>query len=511
MSIGLSTGDIVGIVQLCLKIQDVHDTLAASYGRDDTNRVAMVLESSKQKLGLWKNTWLGDASNAVARSQVLWGKEGWIDVQKLLAEIETTLHQFKPAEQENVKTSPKPFWRRPIFGQPKKPRTVTLKSPSILDLALELDKNIDELWMYSEVVFESLHGLLAQSLGPPARDQHLAQSIPVRQGALALYHACQRSKTRCDLDIDLFGTQSTPFNSLSGAPSASSTTDTSIFYHMFIECSYPKPKMGDVTIQSLTYPETATKPLNVEEYEQPSLKVFKVDPSSKARVICIKPKSSGSGSYFRVTKLSTATTPISESENLAQILYRSRISTQAKTLQPLSLAAKLDLAYKVVQCGFYLLGTPWLASLSSKQLRRIETKSQSAYVLGLQKLSLEDLYFQNPDALAEPTQLFRIGILLMEIALGNPDHSDPAEVEEPYLRASKMLPLVRTAVGSQYCKACAFCIQDRRSTPFYGRPEKYQYPEKTGWDIYLRDLLEDYHAQVLSRFQEIREIAGSPT
>ena len=89
----------------------------------------------------------------------------------------------------------------------------------------------------------------------------------------------------------------------------------------------------------------------------------------------------------------------------------------------------------------------------------------------------------------------------MELALGNPDHSDRADVEEPYLRASKMLPRVQMAAGTQYCKACAFCIQDRRcfSMGSFARHEKYLHEEETGWDVYLRDLLEEYDAQVLSR------------
>ena len=121
------------------------------------------------------------------------------------------------------------------------------------------------------------------------------------------------------------------------------------------------------------------------------------------------------------------------------------------------------------------------------------------YVLEVQTLDLEELSFEDPEALTERSQLFHIGVLLVEIALGSPEHSAPTEVRGLDLRTSKMLTLVQQSMGPQYCKATAFCLRDRESTSRFGLPEKYQYPEKTGWKAYLLELLEDYHAQVFLR------------
>lgn len=130
--------------------------------------------------------------------------------------------------------------------------------------------------------------------------------------------------------------------------------------------------------------------------------------------------------------------------------------------------------------------------------RRIQTENPSVCVLEVKTKPLENLYLENPDALSESSQLFQIGMLLIEIALQGRDYKEVGKSDDPYLYASNKLPLVHGSIGSRYYKACAFSDQDRRSTPSYGRAEKYQYPEKTGWDAYLKDMLEDYYIQVVS-------------
>ncbi len=498
MSFDFSVGDLIAIAQRCVQIQDVHDTLAASYGRGDSKRVAVALESSIQKLELWKNTWLGDALNPIATSEILWGRDGWIDVQKLLKEIATTIQLFKDAdvEPDDTKVGWKPIWKRFKFGQPKKTQVPTAKSPSILDLALELDKVIDQLWIHSEVSFESVHGIPPERHGPPARDPKLPKSLPIRQAAVALYQACQRSTAQCELDIDLVRDRGMPPDPQKTIRPAS---DTRLSYHVLFESAKPKVDLGDVIAEDFNFSEGATISPSIKVHEEPDLEVFRSTPPSNSSIIGIQPSYSEVSHYFRVFTTHPATVPFSETEALADELYRNKTSTDPGTAQSLSLRAKLDLAYDLVQCGFYLLGTPWLASLSSKRLRRINTKDGSVCALRVKTIPLDSLYLENPDALSESSQIFQIGMVLIEVALNGLENSEPARLEDPYLYASKMLPLVHKAIGWNYYRACAFCIQDRRSLSSYGRPQKFQYPKKTGWEVYLNNLLEDYHVQVVSR------------
>lgn len=494
-----SASNLIAIVQHYTKIQDIHDTLVASYGLGDSERIAITLDSSIHKLKLFQNTWLVDAANPITRSETLWGKDGWADVQRLLAKIAKTIEQSKVAMElfkDAAKDRRKLFWVHLVLGQLKRPRVLTAKLQSILDLALELDETIDELWIHSEVLFESLRDIPARTHGPPARDQQASRSLPVRQGALALYQACLRSTIQCELNLDLLTHRDMPPDPQNTPRSVS---ETSLFYHMLVESADPEVGLCDIIAESFDYSEAATTRPTIKTHAELDLADFKSSQLLSSHMICVQPSHFNDSYYFRVAVAHTVTAPVTENETLALELHRTRTSTEAGRLQSLSLSAKLDLAYNLVQCGFYLLGTPWLASLSSKHIRRIETEKGNICVLGVKTLPLDEFYLYSPDALSESSQLFQIGMILIELALNGPEKSDQAKYEDPYLYAFNKLPLVQKAIGSKYYRACAFCIKDRRSVSSYGRPEKYKYPQETGWDVYLKDLLEDYHVQVVSR------------
>lgn len=68
----------------------------------------------------------------------------------------------------------------------------------------------------------------------------------------------------------------------------------------------------------------------------------------------------------------------------------------------------------------------------------------------------------------------------MKIALDSAEVSDLAKDGDPRLFVSKTPPLVYKAVGADYYRACAFCVQDCSSPSFYRQHYKYEYPEQTG-------------------------------
>ena len=150
--------------------------------------------------------------------------------------------------------------------------------------------------------------------------------------------------------------------------------------------------------------------------------------------------------YFRVAGAQTNPGSRSESELSALGLKTNKTSTEATPLRSLTLAAKIDLAYDLVQCGFYPVGTPWLASLSSKHLRGFGTKDRRVCVLGIETMPLEYIWFDNPDGLRESSQLFQIGVILIEIALDSAEVSDLAKEGNPRLFVSETLALVYKAL-----------------------------------------------------------------
>ena len=145
----------------------------------------------------------------------------------------------------------------------------------------------------------------------------------------------------------------------------------------------------------------------------------------------------------------------------------------------------MDLAYDLVQCGFYLLGTPWLASLSSENLCRIEIDERRLCVLKVEPMPLHYFVLESPNALSEGFQLLQIGIVLIDIALDSLGASHRARVSNPHLWATKKLPRVYEALGPSYFRACAFCVLDQKLIGKYHRHEKYRYPSKTRWKWHL--------------------------
>ena len=498
------------LVKLAEEQQRPNDALSIPQPTDNARKTVVVLETSQHKYRVWRKTWMENVRDPEKTAQELWGSAGWEDIRKLLISIQDAVNkvQSELIRAYEAYSGPKsrhaPRFLSKWKGQTVTAKSVTVKSPPSLDLAIQLSRSVDELWTYSEVAFDSLHGIFAQKINPPFRDRLLTCSLQARAGSLALFAACGRSKAGYSLEVDLFSDyDGKRISSMSGISRSSSMTTSRLHYHLFVQAPETSAYTGDMMIVSVANPGEQdfgdTKPFEFD-VDTNDLADCGSWPPKKSMLFSLRPKATYASSYFRFAKPPAALTLDGDTESIAHLLYKDRVTSNTKLGQrPLSHLRRIELAFKLVECGFYLLGTPWLASLSSNRLQRIETNGRKHFVLEVQTLELEDLYSEDPKALSESSQLFSIGVLLVEIALSDPDQSNPVKIQDPELRKSKILPLVERAMGSLYSKATAFCLKDRRSGPHFGRPDKYQKPEETGWTSYLTELLEDYHAQVFSR------------
>ena len=484
--------------ELLAKIDNIHHDVSIPSSFNEFKQLKEALEPSRSNLQLWHDTWLLGTSDPTARPERLWGKDGWIKIQDILAEmVETTTiledaHKDAEVESDRAKVGRKPKWRIYMLRL-KKPQATNSKLQYTIDVAFELGQAIERLWIHSEMIYESLHGIPARNRGSPA----INSAISVRQGAVALYEACHRSTGQCELDLDLLRDRSMPPDSQTTPYAAS---DTSIFYRIFVRSKTDsKLDMWDIIAESLDEPGAAAISPTVKVHEEPDLSVFETSPASSSYTIGIQPSYSRKNYYFRVTAAHTVTDSLSKNESLALLSKSNAIPTGLGSPHSLTWIAKINLAYDLVQCGFYLLGTPWLAGLSSKSLRSIETKDRKVSVLDVTTMPLDYHFLHDHDGLSEISQLLRLGIILIDIALDSHDTSDPGRLDDPHLYAAKRLPLVYEAIGSNYYRACAFCVQDRRSSKPYERWQKYEYPDDTGWEVDLKDLLTQYHDQVVSR------------
>ena len=488
------------LVKWARELQQSDETLRTPQITDNAKKTIVDLETSQQKYRVWRNTWMENVRDPETTAQELWGSPGWEEIRKLLSSIRDAVNKAQEEIERPYDAYSGPKLRGLRFLSKWKSHTYpssTMKRPPPLDLATQLNRSVDELWTYSEVAFDSLHGTFPQEVHPPFRDRLLIRSLQARAGSLALYAACNRSKAGYSLEVDLF-------SDYDGKRSSS----PKLYYHLFVQAPETSAYTGSMMIVSVANPDEQdfgnTTPFEFD-VDTVDLADFESWPHKKSMLFSLRHKGAYAPSYFRVAKPPSALTIDGIDESIAHLFYRDRVTSNTKLAQrPLSLSQRIELALKLVECGFYLLGTPWLASLSSKRLRRVEANGRKQFVLEVHTLELEDLYSEDPKALSEPSQLFSIGVLLVEIALSDPDQSNPVKIQDPELQESKVLPLVERAMGSLYSKATAFCLQDRRSGPHFGRLDKYREPEETGWASYLAELLEDYHAKVFSRYVEFQ-------
>lgn len=508
MSVDCGVGELEIISQVYARLHDIPDNLLALTRCDASNQVTQGLELSKERLEKWWWTFQCDASTpietAIRRCEILLEKDNWVKVLEILDEITRIVGLLKHvvAKPDNAKVGRKLILKIFKFGQLKKPQP-----PTSLHLALELRQTIEWLWVYSGVSNELMNGSSKKEYSP-ALDQQLSRCVTVRQGAVVLYEACQRSTRRCELELDIWSDRDMPTNRQHITPLA---TETSLFYHItVVSATTPEVTGWNLTAQSLEGPEVVAMNPDITVHDEPDLTALEPSPLSSSHILGIRPSYSGincdpwTDYYFEVTAAHTTAGSMSESERSAPPLKSNRPLTAVGSQRPLTWQDKWDLAYNLAQSGFYLLGTPWLASLSSKTLRIMKTKDRAVFILDVKTWELESIFLdENSYRLSDSWQLFQIGLILIDIALDYPDASDLARLEDPHSYAAMKLPLVYHVMGAYYYRACAFCVKDRRSsrddTYNYQHHSKYAYPEKTSWKCDLKQLLEEYHIQVVSR------------
>ena len=481
--------------ELAEQLKSLQETLANLDAIVQNGRpTSSIIASSSQKFTLWSNTWLGVKPVESTQPEMLWGERGWQDIQSMLKEIRRTFIRLKAsAEHTQDRLNRRPsLWKRSFQKDSKleHKRAKHFSEALLVDL-LELDTRIDELWVYSDLAFDSLHVLLAQkrSLPIPIETSNL---IATRKGAVLLYVAAQKSRRRCHLDINLCGR---PILRDEGdGPKRSSLPGHNIeklTYRVMMDLDAQQGTMGELWVSNEF--DSSLVDETIEPYIEHLLE------ASENTVVCLKSKIAESN--FRIMghkdtfhkrqwQSTRGSLFADKTQNLQTMLLNSRMQ-------------KLEMAIRYAESYYHLLGTPWLTGLGSIQVRQSQNHEEpEVFAWDNELTSIESLYRNDPDALSESSQLFSLGVLLAGIAMAGLepiDYVNFADIKDPTLWASKSLTQVQMVAGVQYAKACEFCLQ-AHTRPTYQRPEKYVYAEESGWSMYLHDLLQEYDEQVLSRY-----------
>ena len=476
--------------------------LRSQHRRSSAKAIMMTLDTSLQKFRSWRTEWVDSHD---VQLELLWGEQGWANIRVLLTTIKEKSEKIESNELDGRKprSSSHSRFKRALSNMPKKDiMSQGAERAYLLKSAMDLSGSIDQLWTHSEVTFDSLHGhdLFSRAISSPSMDKKkfLMNSILARSGSLALYRACANSGLDCNLEVNLLAHKPKSQASHASNEPLPLRTPSKLSYHIYTQTRDTQAETREIRLHHLTKAVTESE-MSVEfDSEKVDLRSF--ESRLKSKFICIQPQREGAPSYFQISKPSTILKHGIRDKPLIEILKEDQSSELTKIPQSISFK-HVELAFQLVMCGFYLLGTPWLAALSTKRVRRLDLGEHShPFVIEIRTLDIEDLAFEDPEALAETRHLFRIGVLLMEIALSKSGHLDASLSKEPYIEIAKKLPLVEQSMGSEYCKATAFCLHDRRSVSQFGKPGKYRESAETAWTSYLMGLLGDYHSQVYQRF-----------
>ncbi|KAL8838708.1 MAG: hypothetical protein Q9205_004226 [Flavoplaca limonia] len=490
---GTAIGHISAFAQVAEKL------LRLAQEQNHLERIGLEVYLSLQKLTVWKENWSDQVDNVDLSAKTLWGTQGWSTIHSLLEHIVQLSKTIEPLAQEVHQThgkQPRLRWKRAVERIGKKGRVD--RRQELRKLADELNRSVDELWIYSETAFDSRHGLFAIKSNLTGHGTLIDTALYSRAASLRLYTLCQSGAEDYSLDLDLLGNGSSWKDLLQ--PRGHATP-----FHYPLVTEPRKNQIQKLIVEDMDEADIAINDTeDITESTPSDLHLFQ--PRSGVKVVKVPQHRVGALHYLRIPSTPSEVVQLkSPPESLAKIFAGPKMnylndSTDTSLRQGFDRDSKIRLAFTIVRCSFFLLGTPWLSSLNSRNLRRSShpEDQSSTFILRTQTLELKDLVSDDPGALAETSQLFSLGVLLMEIALATSDaESQSAHLEQHDPKRISKLPLVERAMGASYCKATAYCLQHR--TNRFSGPEKYDGKLYTDWETYLAGFLQDYYSQVFLR------------
>jgi hypothetical protein len=152
---------------------------------------------------------------------------------------------------------------------------------------------------------------------------------------------------------------------------------------------------------------------------------------------------------------------------------------------PLSEPTRLDIVYGLVKCGLLLLETPWFSELCSCGIQQIILPDKTRYTFRVQPIEHQTPEPHSSDDhessrwcqlnfTGEQRQLFVLGIILIEVALGTPVfkvHNDQSSISSieissksgmQNIEKAEIMIMVEEATGSgEYRQVVDYCLRQR--------------------------------------------------
>ncbi|KAL8691001.1 MAG: hypothetical protein Q9218_003677 [Villophora microphyllina] len=480
--------------------------------------------SSHGELTHWQQVYCTpEDGESKCEAVVRWGIRGWDTVQHMLNELSSmslALDLQLRAFKEELRNQPATGWRQTI-GRLK--HKEALKLPSALpQLVSQIDLATEALVIYSNNIFDCLHGL-PRSLIKPLPWGLLEMAMQARRGSILLHKIIVDQRQDYSFELDLLGE-----DLLWDGSMTEKDTKPTFRYRLFIET--PKTEaIHSLTIEDIQVDDYMTDidpRCQIVKHYKHNIRLLRA--RSEITYLLVNESASGKSRYLRIPPQSSeATIPQSVPETLAQIFQSNTLGPNlplhSRQTQGLRKRARVALALNLAKTGFLLLGTPWFAYPHSTNVRKVNdpTRQDPYFNLRVQPIDTVAMVADDHNCLVEPAQLFRLGLLLMSIALEEPTElaevftfeqwwrpdTNGTQIIENIAHDSRIiskLPLVERAMGVDYCAATAYCLlcSEKWCAPSWRlgvtRPMKYRH-EMDRWYKFLENFLEEYYYGVLLR------------
>ena len=478
---------------------------------EGSERAQLEVDTSLQDFHAWRATCLEGHPQEAGQVEIetSWGLDGWAEI-RLLVDIVVNLcddileYLSKGRKKQSVWAN---FAATYAFRS-----SGGSQSSELQTLTAKLHNAVNELKRYSKMVSYARCGVTTQVLQMPWRDKLLTAALRSRPASVQLYNIYAASNCACNLVMDLFYSDSDSTHS-ANILHKRTTPFMRLSYHLLAERTSSALTLQKCTVEHRQETDLFhTQTGYMTQISSSEADLF--SPIHKTTIIRVPARGSFNASYLFMSKKSATKITIKHRpEKLAAMLESTHVigdfTTKSETRR--YKAMKIELAYRIVESGLFLLGTPWFTALCSKNILVFKGAEgrQSSLALQIPLQDLTTLLDGDPYALSETSHLFHIGVLLLELALDR-TFPHPVEAEGQFAtETADLLPEVEGAMGMQYLKATAFCLKCRERRDEFKGWEKYGVVGFARWEGYLAQLLGEYYQEIFLRQVMVRWCLGT--
>ncbi|KAH7307945.1 hypothetical protein BKA65DRAFT_601806 [Rhexocercosporidium sp. MPI-PUGE-AT-0058] len=461
-------------------------------------------ETCKADLEGWRDMY-GLDENVTTRYQIeLWGKRDREAIRGCLQLIYGTSEDIKGDAKwwgfNNVKNSAGSKRKAQIKEGSKKKTLefVTSKSPDLLKKIDLIRSQTAEMKAIARSAFSRKHQKeFSGDFLSAAKLEEVKQTIlfqlayETRLGSKGLYHSCYAASRKTS-------TEKTPIKNIKlemdllrrgVVDSTTAATNESIALQYQLLVAWPE-KLLEIMVEGPLSPEIQPSQYssNDGDFYQACIKALGTKESGAFQVASI-----AGATWFRsyvppeerrITRFKNDQNPFrndNELRPLSTLLYELNTSIASEPADKFPRSERIKLAFKIVECGLFLSGTPWLTDLKSKQIQRsrrgIDYNRHFLLETSALKTDFDDSHFRDFAA-----HVFAIGILLTEIGTGRLVHEIPrrsktlgqglslyaAQTDPPsnpimFSDARINELLVEATMGDDYANAVKVCLESKES------------------------------------------------